>query len=70
MPLFITHLLIAVWNTYKTGPLVNEEAGESKSKGEQDKEDDDQIEWMCKQAASGSQGTDDRPVGNDPSCYW
>src|SRR5512145_328663 len=56
--------LIAVRNTYKTGPLVNEETGEPYDKGEQNQPNDDQMDRMRKQAASRPQGPDDRPTGN------
>jgi len=62
--------LVAVWYTYKTGPLVNDEAAQPYRKGGQNKDDDDQIDWMRKQAASSPQRPDDRSTGNDPCYYW
>ena len=72
-PLRICHAqfsLIAVWNTYKTGPLIHDEAGKSYSKGGRKQDDDDEIDRMRKQAAPGPQGVDDRTTSNDPRRDW
>ena len=58
--------LIAVRNTYKTGPLVHDQADDACCEEERNYDDDDQMDRMRKQAASGPQGADDRPAGNDP----
>src|SRR5688572_21293911 len=58
--------LIAVWNTYETRPLVNDQVGQPYGKGRRNKNDDDQIDRMRKQATSCPQGPDDRPASSDP----
>ena len=58
--------LIAVGDTYKTGPLVHDQADEAYCEEVRNYNDDDQMEGMRKQAASSPQGSDDRPAGNDP----
>jgi hypothetical protein len=58
--------LVAVWNTYKTGPLVHDQADEACCEEGRNYDDDDYMEGMRKQAASSPQGSDDRPTGNDP----
>jgi hypothetical protein len=62
--------LIAVRNTHKTGPLVHGEADDACREEERDHNDNDYMEGMRKQAASGPQGADDWPTGNDPCRYW
>ena len=72
-PLGIRHTqfsLIAVWNTYKTGPLVHDQADDACREEKRNHNDDDQMEGMRKQSASGPQGADDRPTGNHPCRYW
>ena len=44
--------LVTVWNTYKTGPLVNDQADQPYGKGGRDKDNDNQMDGMRKQAAS------------------
>ena len=61
---------IAVGNTHKTGPLVHDQAGDACCEEECNYDDDDQMEGMRKQAASGPKGTDDWPTSNYPCCYW
>ena len=62
--------LIADWNTYKTGPLVNDETGKPYGKSGGNNNDDDQINGMRKQAAASPQSVDDWPAGYDPCRYW
>lgn len=73
-PLSIRHVqnssLIAVRDTYKTGPLVHDQADDACCEEERNYDDDDQMEGVRKQAASGSQGADDRPTSNDPCRNW
>src|SRR5262245_31399794 len=64
---FVTSLLITIWNTYKTGPLVNDEADNARCEEERNYDNDDQMDRMPKQAASSTQSADDRPASND-SC--
>ena len=61
--------LIAVWNSYKTRPLVNDKAGQPYGKGGQNQDDDDQMDGVRKQAASLAQGVDERPTCGDPCHY-
>ena len=58
--------LITIWNTHKTGPLVHDQADEACCEEGRNYDDDDQMERVRKQAASGPQGADDRPTSNDP----
>ena len=62
--------LIADRDTYKTGPLVHDHGGDACYDGEQNHDNDDYMEGMRKQAASGPQGVGDRPSGNDPCHHW
>ena len=57
---------IAVGNAHKTGPLVHDQADDACCEEERNYDDDDQMEGMRKQVASGPQGADDWPTGNDP----
>lgn len=63
-------LLIAVWNTDKTGPLVCDQADGASCEEERNYDDDNKMDGIRKQAASGPQRPDDRPTGNDPCRYW
>ena len=69
MPLFMMQL-IAVWNTYKTGPLIHDQADDACCEEERNYDDDDQMDGVRKQAASSPQRPDNRPAGNDPCRYW
>ena len=59
-----------MWNADKTGPLVNDEAAQANGKAGHKQDDDDQVDRMRKQAASGLQRPDDRPADYDPPRQW
>src|SRR5512139_151711 len=62
--------LIAVWNTHKTGPLIHDHADDACCEEERNYDNDDQMDGVRKQTASGPQGVADRSSGNDPCRYW